>query len=159
MRIKKPKKNLNRIKINDALRYVENKKEFKSDTTRYYVLLKLRKFIRILNQEYNLNYNKTIKNFKKDDKFKINNRELYSIVNNLKDDDNHENLCIFYFLFIKGFNFSMISRIILTDFKSGFSQLIIKQGKKMKYTISKNIRDKLLYIMRNTDFQSNFFFL
>lgn len=52
----------------------------------------------------------------------------------------------------------MISRIILTDFKSGFSQLIIKQGKKMKYTISKNIRDKLLYIMRNTDFQSNFFF-
>ena len=152
------KTKFNRININNALKYVERNNNFKSESTRYFVLLKLRKFIRILNKEENLNYNKKLASLKKYEKFYINDKELYSIINNLKDDDNHENLCIFYFLFIKGFNYSMISRILLTDFKLGFSQLVIKQGKKMKYSISNNIKEKLLFIMRNTDFHSKFFF-
>ena len=97
--------------------------------------MKFRKFIRLINNDKNLNYNQKLINVKRNDKFFITEKELYSIINSLKDNDDLENLCVFYLLYIKGFNFTMISRIRITDFKSRFSKLIIKKSKAMKYAI------------------------
>lgn len=149
---------IEKIKINDVLNYVEENTNFKSESTKYYNLLKFRKFIRLINNEKNLNYNQKLINIKKDDKFFITEKELYSIINNLKDNDDLENLCVFYLLYIKGFNFTMISRIRIIDFKSGFSKLIIKKSKTMKYAIPSLLKKKLEEISMNNNFSSQFFF-
>ncbi len=64
----------------------------------------------------------------------------------------------FNLLYIKGFNFTMISRIRITDFKSGFSKLIIKKSKTMKYAIPSLLKKNLEEISMNKDFASQFFF-
>ena len=64
----------------------------------------------------------------------------------------------FNLLYIKGFNFTMIFRIRITDFKSGFSKLIIKKSKTMKYAIPSLLKKKLEEISMNKDFASQFFF-
>ena len=120
--------------------------------------MKFRKFIRLINNDKNLNYNQKLINVKRNDKFFITEKELYSIINSLKDNDDLENLCVFYLLYIKGFNFTMISRIRIIDFKSGFSKLIIKKSKAMKYAIPSVLKKKLEEISMNKDFASQFFF-
>jgi hypothetical protein len=73
--------------------------------------------------------------------FSISKFESLAIINDLKELNDEENIIIFYFIYIKGLNFSTISRILLRDFKRNFSYLIIKKGTKKKYKIDIVIRE------------------
>ena len=57
-----------------------------------------------------------------------------SILNGLIDDENQK-----IYLYVKGFNFTVNSIILITDFKFGFSQLTIKKSKKIKFSISNEL--------------------
>lgn len=90
--------------------------------------------------------------------FLITNREIYAIIDYMKETNDIENLLIFYFLFIKGLNYSNISRILITNFKKDLSYLIIKKGIRNKYKIHYDIRLKILDFIKSQDFKNKFFF-
>lgn len=130
--IKKLKFKNKRININDAYNFVMKNNKYKSETTKYYLLLTMKKIIRYYNNEKNLNYQTTIINPKIKNRLSIKEKEAYSIINILKEKNDIQNLLIFYFLYIKGFNYSTISRILLSNFKDGFSNLVTIYLKKIQ---------------------------
>jgi hypothetical protein len=85
--------------------------------------------------------------------------ESLAIINTIKKNSDQEMLLVFYFLYVKGLNYTSISRILLTNFKNNFKYLILKKGKKSKYKIDFLIQPKLLEFMRNQIYTTKFFFL
>ena len=85
-------------------------------------------------------------------------KESLALLNDIKDMDNLEYLLIFYLLFIKGLNFTLISRILLTSFKKGFNYLIIKKGTHKKYKIDKLMQPKFFEFMKSKVYISKYFF-
>lgn len=147
-----------RIKISYINEYINNNNKYKSPNTKYYIFYKLRKIITMINGEKESKATNKVIRKKRNEQIKIKKNEIYLIINFLKETEDVQNLCIFYFLYIKGLNFYGISRILLSDFKNGFSLLIIKKGKKAKYKIHPYIRGKLFEILKNTTYKSKFFF-
>jgi hypothetical protein len=149
---------IKRININDAYNFIMNNNKYKSESTKYYLLFTMKKIIRFYNNEKDLDYQTTIINPKIKNRQYIKEKEAYSIINILKEKNDKQNLLIFYFLYIKGLNYSTISRILLSNFKNGFSNLVIKKGKKSKHKIDFEIKNKLLDYMREQEYTSKFFF-
>jgi hypothetical protein len=147
-----------RIKLKDAYNFIMSNKKYKSDSTKYYLLLTMRKFIKIINNEENINFN--VKNVKpKKNPIKvISQKEVYAIINHIKENNDLQIMLIFYFLYVKGLNYTSISRILLKDFKNEFSILITKKGKKSKYKIHQQISEKLYAFFKTQNYNSLFFF-
>lgn len=134
-------------------------KRYKSDSTKYYLLLTMRKFIKIINNEENINFN--VKNVKpKKNPIKvISQKEVYAIINYIKENNDLQIMLIFYFLYVKGLNYTSISRILLKDFNNEFSILITKKGKKSKYKIHPQISEKLYAFFKTQNYNSLFFIM
>jgi hypothetical protein len=135
-----------------------NNKRFKSNSTKYYLLFTMKRIIRYLNNENNLDYEAYKKIPAINRKTLITKKEENSIINVLKEKKDKQNLLIFYFLYIKGLNYSTVARILLSSFKNAFSQLIIKKGKSSKYKIEPEISKILLEFMREQEYVSTYFF-
>ena len=82
----------------------------------------MRKYVRLINNNFIQDFESKISFKKKKDKYTVlSNDELISITNCFKKRNDIQNLTIFYFLYYSGLNFSTISRILLRNFKKGFS--------------------------------------
>lgn len=86
-------------------------------------------------------------------------KESLAILNYIKESNDVELSLIYYFLFIKGLNFTAVSRILLTNFKNGFDFLLIKKGKCKIYKIDKRIQPKFLEFMNSQNYVNKYFFL
>lgn len=91
--------------------------------------------------------------------FKITNREVDGIIDFLKQTKDFENILIFYFLFVKGLNYTQVSRILITDFKQDFNYLLLKKKLTFTYTIDLDTKNKLIEFFLSQEYESLFFFL
>ena len=110
----------------------------------------MRKFVRILNNNKNINYiNEIPKTEKKENSLKLTKDELINICKYIKLNNSIQLLLIFYFLYFTGLTFSKVARIKITDFKSDFSILVEKKEKLKKYMIPNIISNQVLYYKKN----------
>lgn len=110
---------------------------------------------------FNINKSKVKKNSTQIGKAKkniISPMESLAIINKIKHDNNLEMLLVYYFLYIKGLNFTAISRLMLTHFRNGFEYLILKKGKRSKYKIDISISQKLYEYFKSQKYITKFFF-
>ena len=127
---------LERIKISDVYEFFDNKYNNNSkNKSLNYILSRIRKYIRLINDEPNLNYNKKIEFKNKNRKEVLSSLEQILFIKYLKEKNDLQIMLLFYFLFYLGFTFSKVSRIKITDFKNSLSTLNIKKGKLQRYKI------------------------
>lgn len=150
---------IKKININDALSFVNEKyKSYKKDTKNC-ILSKMRKYIKLINNEFTLDFKTKIlfpRKLVKDTR--LNESELISLINGYKMKNDLENLIIFYFLYYSGLTFSCISRIILNNFKMDFSLLLFKKGILKRINIPLIIKNNLIIFARQRRNKSQFFF-
>ena len=127
---------LERIKISDVYEFFDNKYNNNSkNKSLNYILSRIRKYIRLINDEPNLNYNKKIEFKNKNRKEVLSSLEQILFIKYLKEKNDLQILLLFYFLYYLGFTFSKVSRIRITDFKNSLNTLNIKKGKLQRYKI------------------------
>ena len=85
--------------------------------------------------------------------FKITNREVDGIIDFLRQTKDFENILIFYFLFVKGLNYTQVSRILITDFKQDFNYLLLKKKLTFTYTIDLDTKNKLIEFFRSQEYE------
>lgn len=136
---------MKRINISDVFNFIENNDKYSKQKSKNYLLSRIRRFVRILNQEENLNFRSKIK-FNKKEKTDTNKKEkeIIKIITEIRERGTIQILLIFYFLYFLGLNYSTIARITLKNFKKGFNHLILEKRKKRQFTIP-NIIAKDLY--------------
>lgn len=137
--------NINKINLTDVYSFVN--KEFKTYKleTKNYILSKMKKYVNLLNEEKNLNYKKKISFHKKlKPNTVLSENELIEVTNAFKNNNDIENLIIFYLLYYSGLSYNSISRIIPNNFKMNFSVLKISKGKVKKINIPSIIQTNLL---------------
>jgi len=151
---------LDKININDVYifisNYYYNNSKIKSKN---YVLSRMRKYIRLLNDEPNLNYNYKIEFKNKKPKIILTSLEEILLIKFLKEKEDLQPLLLFYFLYYLGMTFSTISRIKITDFRNSLHLLKIKKGKIKNYKIIEIIV-KIIYefIMNKTNITKYLFY-
>lgn len=130
-----------RIKINDVNFYINSRYKNGKNSTIIHMKIKMRKYIRLLNDEPNLNFREKItRNCQKDEKIKSKDSQLIIIVKHLMYKSNLLHILLFYFLYFVGLNYSLVSRIMIKNFKNGFKSLILKKGcKTIKHFFPKMI--------------------
>ena len=150
---------INKIDLEQVYNFVNfNYKNYKL-STKHIILSKMRKYTQLLNDNMKDNYSnklyfKKVKN--NSDSLKID--FIENIIFHLKQNNDLENLIIFYFLYYSGLTFTEISRILPFHFKMNFSLLKIKQGKLKKVKIPKIITSNLIEFNKQRKGLSQFFF-
>ena len=125
-----------------------NYSNYSKDKSINFFFSRIRKYIRLLNDELNLNYKKKVsfKNNKRKEELNILDQILFAKRKMIF------NLFFYFFLFYLGFTFSSVLRIRISDFSQALYLLKIKKGKMKKYKnipiIGKNIFD-FIKIMPN----------
>ena len=151
---------INKIDLEHVYDFVNIIYKYYKNSTKNFILSKMRKYSRLFNDDNNNNYKHKIPfPYKKPTNVKINQQDIENIINHLKINNDLENLIIFYFLYYSGLTFSDISRIIPFHFKMEFSLLKIRKGKERKIFIPKVISDCLIIFNENRKKTSKFFFM
>lgn len=119
---------ISKINIEDIYDFVNLKYNNYKNSTKNAILSKMRKYSRLLNEDFELEY-KNKPNFPRLSRNEtiIEENLLVDIINNLKNNIDLENLIIFYFLYYSGITFSSIARILPNHFKNNFSLLKLKK--------------------------------
>ena len=81
----------------------------KKESTKYYYLNIIKKYITILNKKKKINFNTSIKRQNKIAEYNISN--IRNLINKIKQVNNIEMLCAFYILFFCGLNFYQLSKL------------------------------------------------
>lgn len=128
------------------MEFIKNFKQYQSELTKYNVLSQLRRYIRKLNNEPNLDFKTKIKvpTFpnKKNNKISF---CIEAIASKLRKKQDKRNLLILYLLYFGGLNFSYVSRIMIKDIKSHFTILKLNKGAKKRVHAFLNIIKNLLF--------------
>ena len=142
--------NVQYIDIEEVFEFLNNKKiNNYNNSSLSNISSRMRKFVRILNNNKNINYiNEIPKTEKKENSLKLTKDELINICKYIKLKNSIQLLLIFYFLYFTGLTFSKVARIKITDFKSDFSILVEKKEKFKKYMIPNIISNLLLYFIK-----------
>lgn len=150
---------INNINLDDVYAFVNSFYQKYKETTRNYILSKMKKYSNLINENIKDNYKKKLY-FKKNINSAglINSECIKNIIDNFKNKDDIENLIIFYFLYFSGLTFSDIARILFNHFKMNFSLLIIKHGRTKKINIPKVIQELLITSNEKRKNLSQFFF-
>ena len=150
---------LERIKISDVYEFFDNKYNNNSkNKSLNYILSRIRKYIRLINDEPNLNYNKKIEFKNKNRKEVLSSLEQILFIKYLKEKNDLQILLLFYFLYYLGFTFSKVSRIRITDFKNSLSTLNIKKGKLQRYKIIPVIVENIYEFIKVKPNESKYLF-
>ena len=148
-----------RIKIIDVYDFFDNKyNNNPKNKSINYILSRIRKYIRLINDEPNLNYNKKIEFKNKNKKDALSSLEQILFIKFLKEKNDLQIMLLFYFLFYLGFTFSKVSRIKITDFKNSLSILNIKKGKLQRYKIIHVIIDNIYEFIKVKPYKSKYLF-
>lgn len=152
---------IKRIKVKDIEDFINDKYRTAQPSTIANIKSRIRRFVRIINNEPKLDFSKKIqrpKVSKNSDMFSK--MELLMLLGNLNKSNDIESMVLFYLLYFLGLNFSFVSRILLKDFKSDFKLLIIKKGKKViKHQLTPIITQLLYnYFINSRSYNSYYFF-
>lgn len=135
------KKNANKyfikkLDLNDIYKFLNSKHFEYSDSSMNNIMSRIRKFVRILNNELTLNYKISLPIIeKRKDKSTITNQELISIFKTIGEKRNLQISLIFFFLYYIGLTYSKVARIRIKDFHSSLSILIDKKSKNKKFIL------------------------
>ena len=150
-----------RIKISDVDKFIDDKYKQSTDLTIHTMKIKMRKYVRLVNNEPKLNFqkkqNKIIHiSHSEDNKSK----DIKIIIKYLSSKSNLLNILLFYFLYYVGLNYSLVSRLMIKNFKQAFKVLLIQKGTKIiKHFFPKQIINVLFYyFMESRSFESKYFF-
>ena len=119
----------------------------------------MKKYVHLLNEDKTLNYKNKLsfhKKLKQDALLSEN--ELIEVTNEFKNNNDIENLIIFYLLYYSGLSFNSISRIIIDNFKMNFTILKLSKGKIKKNHIPSIITTNLLIFTEQRKNLSHYFF-
>ena len=152
---------IKRIKVKDIEDFINYKYLKSKPSTIANIKSRIRRFVRIINNEPQLDFSTKIqrpKVCKNSDIFSK--RELLMLLGNFNKSNDIESMVLFYLLYFLGLNFSFVSRILLKDFKSDFKLLIIKKGKKViKHQLPPIITQLLFnYFIISRSYNSYYFF-
>lgn len=151
---------IKRINISDVYNFIMANNRFKKESTKKYMLLRIRRYIRLLNGEEKLNYKQKIL-FKNNNNsiVKAKEQELIKILKFLRDYSTLQIQIIFYLLYFSGLNYSMVARITLNNFKQSFGILNMKKGKIiLKRKFPTFIQNLLIDFFHNKNNKTKFFF-
>lgn len=151
---------IKRINISDVYNFIMANDRFKKESTKKYMLLRIRRYIRLLNGEEKLNYKQKIL-FKNNNNsiVKAKEQELIKILKFLRDYSTLQIQIIFYLLYFSGLNYSMVARITLNNFKQSFGILNMKKGKIiLKRKFPTFIQNLLIDFFHNKNNKTKFFF-
>lgn len=137
---------IRRIKITDVNEYINDNYKNAKISTIESIKYRMRRFIRIINQEEDLDYSEKIQRSKSNNIPSIAKDELISIFNYINQKNDLLAFLLFYFFYFIGLNYSFIARILIKDFKSSFKTLIIRKGKKRIRHNFPPIISKILYL-------------
>lgn len=154
-------KKINRIKIGDIDSFIQFKYQSSTPATIANIKIKMRKYIRIYNGEPKLNYKeKIVQTRREKESSNLNEEELYYIIKSLMNKDNYLFILLFYFLYFVGLNFSFISRILIQNFNSSLTKLVLKKGStKIRHHFPPIITNLLyLYFKKSRTYNSKYFF-
>ena len=150
-----------RIKITDVTKFIDYKYKQSTDLTIHNMKIRMRKYVRLLNNEPKLNFQKKLNkiiqnNHSEDNKSK----GIKKIIKYLSSKSNLLNILLFYFLYYIGLNYSLVSRLMIKNFKQDFKVLLIQKGTKIiKHYFPKQIINVLYYyFMESRSFKSKYFF-
>ena len=150
-----------RIKITDVTKFIDYKYKQSTDLTIHNMKIRMRKYVRLLNNEPKLNFQKKLNkiiqnNHSEDNKSK----DIKKIIKYLSSKSNLLNILLFYFLYYIGLNYSLVSRLMIKNFKQDFKVLLIQKGTKIiKHYFPKQIINVLYYyFMESRSFKSKYFF-
>ena len=150
-----------RIKITDVTKFIDYKYKQSTNLTIHNMKIRMRKYVRLLNNEPKLNFQKKLNkiiqnNHSEDNKSK----DIKKIIKYLSSKSNLLNILLFYFLYFIGLNYSLVSRLMIKNFKQDFKVLLIQKGTKIiKHYFPKQIINVLYYyFMESRSFKSKYFF-
>ena len=148
-----------KINISDVSSFVKYKYKNYKLSTKKIILSKIRKYVRILNNQPKLDFKFKISFSNREKKQSLlTELELASLINNIKINYEIQILIIFYFLYYSGLTFSLVARIKFTDFKQDFSLLKIIKGTTRLINIPSIIKANINIFNETTEHSSVFFF-
>ena len=155
------KYNIGRIKIKDVEDFIADQYKNANPSTVANIKSRMRKFIRIINNEPNLDFSEKIMRPKRiSDTSNFSKQELLLFLYDLNISDDIFSALLFYFIYFIGLNYSLVARILLKDLKASFRMLILKKGKKVIKHYFPQIITYLLfkYFISSRSYNSYYFF-
>ena len=153
---------IKRIKMSDVEDFIFERYKNSKPSTIYNIKSRMRRFIRIINNEPHIDYSRKIFRPKSNVSTTslLSKQELFLLLRDLNKSKDSFSIILLYFLYFLGLNYSFIARILLTDFKSNFTLLILKKGKKVIKHYLPNIIVQLLfqYFIESRSYNSYYFF-
>ena len=146
-----------RLYLKDAENYFLN--THKKDSTKYYYLNIIKKYIKILNKNSNIKFTESVKLIYPNQKNKIKTNtykpNIINIIQKLKNINNVEFLCCFYILYFFGLSFYQLSKLTLKNYKSNLKKLVFISYKYKKKIIKKKKIDKNMEYYFDQFFKTN----
>ena len=149
---------LKRINITDIEYFVKTSKKYKKKSSLNFILSLMRKFVRLFNDEPNLNYREKIGFTNKINTKDLSYRQQVVMLKYLKEKCDVEILLIYFFLYYLGFSYSAVSRILISHFLKNFSLLKIKKGKIKRYKIIPSISKIIIKFVEESKTKKKFLF-
>ena len=118
----------------------------------------MRKYIRLLNEEPNIDYKYKIDFKNKNNKANLTPLEQILLIKFLKEKEDLQPLLLFYFLYYLGFTFSTISRIKINHFRNSLHYLKIKKGKTKNYKLIEIMIKNIHKFIMNKSNETNYLF-
>ena len=123
---------IKRIKIKDLEDFLVYKYKNATPSTLANIKSRMRKFVRIINNEPKLDYYKKIVRPKiQKDKDLLTKKEIVFLLEHFNNNNDISSLIIFYLLYFVGLNYSFLSRLLIKNFLASFRLLKIKKGSKI----------------------------
>ena len=123
----------NKLNFKDAENFFLNSD--KKESTKYYYLNIIKKYIKILNKQNNIKFTTSIKRKKKVEKNDVSN--VKNVINKIKQVNNIEILCAFYTLYFTGISFYQLSKLIYNDYNQKTKSLVFYSYKYKKKILKK----------------------
>lgn len=123
----------NKLNIKDAETFFLSTD--KKESTKYYYLYIIKKYITILNKKKKIKFNASIKKQKKIAKYNITN--IRNLINKIKQVNDIEMLCAFYILFFCGLNFYQLSKLSYNSYNQKTKYLVFYSYKFKKKILKK----------------------
>ena len=114
------KLNLKRINISDVQSFLDKIKKYKKQSSINFIKTVMRKYIRLLNDEPDLDYKEKIKFSNNNDCHDLSFRQQVVMIKYLKEKYDIQIILIYYFLYYLGFTYSSCSRLLISHFHKDY---------------------------------------
>lgn len=149
---------LKRINICDVHSFINDTSKYKKSTSINYIHSVMRKYVRLLNCEPNLDYKEKIKLTNNYNNKDLSLRQQIVMIKFLKEKKDVQVLLIYYFLYYLGFTYSSTSRIMISHFLKNYNLLKTKKSKLKRFKINDSIRKNIINYIEGLGYEPKFLF-